>query len=349
MPTPLRIHIGHHFFGTGNAGDDWMLAGFLAAVVAASANIEITACAEANLETMRRRFPAIVWAPYTPPERERLVAQSTVWLGLGGTPFQFDSSMWMVTHLEEEMRLVSKHAKPAYMLGIGVEDARAVRAERAKAILGQVRHIWTRDKKATLFLHESGRSAGITTGADLANVYFAQQSWPAPQPNVEAVIFHVEKSHQYHPESVTEFIAARTAPLRWIVQDGRVMNYSERFVFGQLSPSFQAKVQLAAPDYAAASVDDLLQPWHGVGTCLSTRYHGALAAAWSGARVAVYPRSMKVQGLCEQLDCAAQPSLARPGDFAAGLAAATAVRRETLERLADTAAKCCHELLQMVT
>ncbi len=349
MAPPLRIHIGHHFYGAGNVGDDWMLAGFLAAIATVPTKVEITCCAEANLEAMRARFPTIEWAPYSPPERERLISKCTIWLGLGGTPFQFDSSMWMMTHLEEEMRLVTKYAKPAYMLGIGVEDARAVRADRARAVLSQIRYIWARDKRATVFLHEAGRSTGISTAADLANVFLSQQSWPTAQPSIQALIFHVEKTHQYNPGAVAEFAASRSTPLRWIVQDVRVMNYSERFVFDQLPPSHRARIQLEMPDYGAGTPGDLLRPWHGVEVCLSTRYHGALAAAWSGSRVAVYPRSMKVQGLCEQLDCAAQPSLAQPTDFAAGLTMARAVPREILTSLADRATKCCHELLQMVT
>ena len=34
---PLRLHIGHHFFGAGNVGDDLMLAGFLVGITGAAA------------------------------------------------------------------------------------------------------------------------------------------------------------------------------------------------------------------------------------------------------------------------------------------------------------------------
>lgn len=341
----MHIHIGHHFYGAGNCGDDWILAGFVAAIASSGIKARLTCCAEINHDTMARRFPTVEWLPYTPFHREKAIAASSIWLGLGGTPFQLDSSNWMNEHLLLDLKFAAKHGKPAYMLGIGIEDLRAIQTQAALQTLTQIRHIWTRDESSTRHLVEAGVAENIvSTGADLANLYLQGVEWPQPTAATTGLIFHVEKAHQYNLRALIDFVSGAESPLRWIVQEVRTLHYSEMLVWHHLPPACRAKLVLSAPNYLDGTIAALLEPWMDVTTCLSTRYHGALAAAWRGARVTVYPRSTKIRGLAEQLGCSIQPSLVRGSDFEHGLHSAAPVARATVMKLAQDAARSCQEL-----
>src|ERR1044071_3659612 len=84
----VRIHLGHHFYGAGNLGDDFMLAGFLGAMRTLAPSASFTCCVPFALEPLRTRFPSIEWQVYDEAVRARCIAQCDVWLGLGGSPFQ---------------------------------------------------------------------------------------------------------------------------------------------------------------------------------------------------------------------------------------------------------------------
>jgi hypothetical protein len=80
----VHIHLGHHFYGAGNLGDDFMLAGFLIAMRSLAPSATFTCCVPFALEPIRQRFPAIVWMPCDEPTRSASIAACDVWLGLGG-------------------------------------------------------------------------------------------------------------------------------------------------------------------------------------------------------------------------------------------------------------------------
>src|SRR5262245_9671031 len=121
------IHIGHHFFGAGNFGDDLMLQGFLDAC--AGREDTFTCCMPFG--SQHRRFPRVEWRSYEAAAREQSVRDCDVWLGLGGTPFQSDSGPWFLEHLAEELELCRRFRKPMYFLGVGVGNREALADPRA--------------------------------------------------------------------------------------------------------------------------------------------------------------------------------------------------------------------------
>src|ERR1044071_5657534 len=70
----VRIHLGHHFYGAGNLGDDFMLAGFLAAMRTLAPETTFSCCVPFALEPLRQRFPEIAWLGYDDATRERCIA-----------------------------------------------------------------------------------------------------------------------------------------------------------------------------------------------------------------------------------------------------------------------------------
>src|ERR1035438_2265954 len=96
------VHLGHHFFGAGNLGDDFMLAGFLSALGGRAARL--TCCVPRPAGPLARRFPGIDWLPYDDSTRRACIENCDAWLGLGGSPWQAAVSSWFADHLAAELR-----------------------------------------------------------------------------------------------------------------------------------------------------------------------------------------------------------------------------------------------------
>ena len=141
----MRIHLGHHFYGAGNLGDDFMLAGFLAALRTLAPTATFTCCVPFALDPLRRRVPAITWLPCDEPTRARCITECAAWLGLGGSPFQSALSRWFVDHLVSEAALCARAHKPMYFLGVGVQTSAELADPDVQRICAQAAAIWTRD------------------------------------------------------------------------------------------------------------------------------------------------------------------------------------------------------------
>lgn len=113
---PRRIHIGHHFFGSGNIGDDLMLAGFLDLAGTWLAGATFTCSTPFDRACQQRRFPAIEWLPYEPAVRAASIEACDAWVGVGDTPFQTDVGTWLLDHLAEEAESCRRFGKPMFFV-----------------------------------------------------------------------------------------------------------------------------------------------------------------------------------------------------------------------------------------
>jgi polysaccharide pyruvyl transferase WcaK-like protein len=298
----LRIHIGHHFFGAGNIGDDLMLAGFARASGPFLDKVQFTCCIPHDIQSQAYRFPLVQWHPYEPDVRADLVKNCDVWLGLGDTPFQTDSGSWFIDHLHEEFRLCSRFRRPMYFLGVGVNDREALVDGRIAELLGSVSRIWTRDPYSFRLISGTRPDCHVVEGADLGNIELGAR--PAVQLNSDEIGFVL--NFEVLPADFLEDFAVTASKLAcrklvWMSQEVRRFQWSESRLIELFPDSAASYFVRRKPDYSAATLQTLLDALSGADMMLTSRYHAGLLAAWQGSRIALYCRNEKLKGLASQL------------------------------------------------
>jgi polysaccharide pyruvyl transferase WcaK-like protein len=343
----VRLHVGHHFFGSGNIGDDLMLAGFLQAVARSGRRVGLTCCCAFDTHSQRRRFPQIDWLPYTATTRDAAIAACDAWVGVGDTPFQLSVGAWFLEHLRGELETCRRHRKPMYFVGVGVGDPQAVADERAAAVLEYASRVWARDEWSAQMLSKACGAARISPGADLAHVYLAGHSFGEPESAVVGYAMNFEDPSQFSADALCELVRTESAQKqqRWLVQEVRTLPGSEMALWAALPEPCRRRLGLRRPEYTAGSVADLLRSWGTPSHVLSSRYHAALIAAWMGARVVAVERSGKISGLVSELGITGLPTLRDAVAAGTALHGATPVSIEVLRSLADRAAASCRDLL----
>jgi tRNA (mo5U34)-methyltransferase len=347
------LHIGHRFWGAGNIGDDWMLAGFLCAVKLRGQKFRVTCCVHHNsLDSMRLRFPQVEWFGMDVDVREALISDADVWLGLGSTPFQSDAGTAILDHIVEDLELCQRCGTPVYFLGVGAEGPEACRLPQTSWVLDQARHLWVRDRlSATLLGDVAGGRTRITQAADLAHIYF--DSLPATEDNRPfgnvGLVINVERAEQLDFAELSKFILLHnSSQIRWIAQEVRSLQVSEVCLWEKFTPGLRERLIPAIPDYQGGTLESFLPLYAGLTALLSTRYHSTLAAAWRGVAVSVYARSRKMDGLVSQLGCATCESLTNAEKITEGLANAKPIMSSLLREAARTAQTACDEFFQEI-
>lgn len=327
----MRIHIGHHFFGAGNIGDDWMLAGFLHAFHAAGGKASFTLCTPFDLASQQRRFPQIEWLPLDEPTRRKAIAEADAWLGLGDTPFQSDSGSWFLEHLMIELALCGERDLPMWFLGVGVNNRDVFADERARTLATTARRIWTRDRTSAAWIGGAAGEHRVTAGADLAHAFLATASGVGEPSTGLAMCLNFESRPAFDVGVIERLILESPHPVAWVVQEVRALSWSERTILDMLSARARERATVVAPDYACDSVTDLYHRWPSPGIALSSRYHAALAFAWRGVPVVPVLRSDKLAALAEDLALPPVPSLTAIEPVLEAFAAARPVSRELLD------------------
>jgi len=342
--TP-RLHIGHHFFGSGNLGDDLMLAGFLQAV---GPGVGLTCCSACDVESQRRRFPQVRWLPYSMEAREAAVRECDAWVGVGDTPFQLSVGPWFLEHLRGELDFCRRAGKPMYFVGVGVSETDALRDERGRAVLDYASRVWARDAWSADALSAACDPVKVRLGADLAHAYFHHHPPPRPpEPDVVGYVLNFEDPSQFTREALCAAVAATPPAVRqrWLVQEVRTLSGSEMELWETLPDACRRRLELRKPNYSNDAMGDLLASWGAPGRVLSSRYHGSLIGAWAGAGVVAIERSGKMKGLVSELDIRSLPALHDAAAVHAALDAAAPVPMTLLHALAARAAAGCAELL----
>ncbi len=352
MPK-LRVHIGHHFFGSGNLGDDLMLEGFLSAARPDwLARAALTCCTPHDADCQRLRFPEIEWLPYDAATRAACIERADVWLGLGDTPFQATGGhTWFLDHLREEAAWCRQYGKPMYYLGVGVNERATADHPQVRALVEQAERLWMRDDDSAAMLRPLTASGKVTGHADLAHLALATMRFPAPEPGTLGLVLNFEDPAQFRLERLGALVRAASGwRVRWLAQEIRPLAGSETRLHGQLPAEVRAKAPLRSPDYArAASPRALLAGWDGVHSLFVSRYHATLIGAWMGATVSVFARNDKVAGAVRQLGLSAVNSLDDPAAILRSVQAARPAERSVLLDLAGEVREICEDFFAMVT
>jgi polysaccharide pyruvyl transferase WcaK-like protein len=340
----VRVFIGHNFFGAGNFGDDLMLAGFLRHVAARGIDAEFVACTPWARESQMRRFPSVTWLDDADETRNRALREADLWLGLGDTPFQLDSGPWFLDHLERETRRCASLAKPMYFLGVGCESVEAALDARAREVLSAARIIWTRDKLSAQLLRTQATGAAVEEGADLAHLVFDRA---ASSEDVEAgslgLLLAFERQEQLNVVALERFIeeAREWRRVRWLVLEARFLPYFEKWNLNALSEAPRRRLDVMEIDYSTSSIDDFLAAFGAPEVLFSSRYHGALAAAWRGSRIVIVPRSSKLSALADQFGLASADAATSFAFGPQAIAASRAVSASALHSARRLAEAMC--------
>jgi polysaccharide pyruvyl transferase WcaK-like protein len=343
--SALRLHIGHHFFGSGNLGDDLMLAGFLALASRALGDATFSCCSPFDRVCQERRFPQVQWLPYDPATRASAIEACDAWLGVGDTPFQTDVGSWFLDHLIEEVAWCRRFGKPMFFLAVGLNNRQAIAHPHTRTIVAEARHIWTRDLLSARFLREIQTPGRITAGSDLAHAFLVERTPPAVERDTLAFLLNFEDREAFSPQAICDVIDA-TPECRhlWLVQEVRTLTGSERDIYSQLPESCRARLEVRAPDYALDSLDMMLERWGTPERLITSRYHGALVGSWLGSRTVIIERNDKLTGLVEQLALASAKHLRSAALVVALGRQAAPLNRGALDALAGRAALSVEEL-----
>jgi hypothetical protein len=245
----LRIHLGHHFYGAGNLGDDFMLAGFLTAMRRLAPDATYTCCVPFPLPPLRARFPEVEWLPCETAARDRSIAACDAWLGLGGSPFQHALSRWFLDHLLGEAAVCARHDKPMYYLGIGVQSPDELAAPEVRGLCAQAAGIWTRDPAAAEQIAALASAPAVAPAADLAHVYFRHSAPPHAVAGRVTVVPNFDYGSWPGQAALLAAVERLGATGRvWLAQEARELPGAERALHAQLPPAAQAKWRLVVPD-----------------------------------------------------------------------------------------------------
>ena len=338
------VHLGHHFFGAGNLGDDFILAGFLGALATADKQVALTCCVPHPRPPLARRFPAVQWREYTPETRQRGVEACDVWLGLGGTPFQCEVSPWFADHLAQEEAWCAAAKKPMFFLGIGGQDPRAYESPALRRVADRAEMIWTRDAGTAQALAAFVPVRRLRPAADLAHLFFSVFPPPPAAPGRAAAVLNFDYRGWPGLEGAVRALSALPTRERiWLAQESRALPGAEQWLYSQLSPAARQGWSLRLPDQPGEPLAQVLAGWPSAEWLLTSRYHATLAGAWAGSRATVIAVNDKLRSAAAECGYPSLPVGASEAEFGAALAAAAPPPPARLSARAESARAACAE------
>jgi len=338
----VRIHLGHHFYGAGNLGDDFMLAGFLAAMRMHAPHATFTCCVPFALDPLQRRFPEIQWFAYSETARAACIAGCDVWLGLGGSPFQSAQSRWFVDHLVGESARCLAGKKPMYYLGVGVQEAAELVVPDVQRLCAQAAGIWTRDSASAERIAALPSAPPVASGADLAYVFFRDR--PPPSPVAGRLTLVANFDYAGWPGQAAFVRAAQAWPATeriWLAQESRELPGAERALYAALPDTDRAHWHLAVPDEPGSPLAQALARWPSGEWLVTSRYHATLAGAEIGSKIVIVATNEKLRAAAHDLGCPVL--LPDAGENAAAQALAAATRAVPPVAAADRAMAACRD------
>jgi polysaccharide pyruvyl transferase WcaK-like protein len=343
----VRLHLGHHFYGAGNLGDDFMLAGFLAAVGRSVPGATLTSCVPFPLEPLRRRFPAVTWLPYDAAIRAQAIAECDAWLGLGGSPFQSALSRWFIDHLVGETAFCGQAGRPMFFLGVGVQTAAELAVPEVQRICAGAAGIWTRDPGSAERIAALPAPPQVRAGADLAHLFFSAVPPPAAAPGRLTLVANFDYGPWDGQIACLQAIRGHPVSERvWLAQESRELPGAERALFAALQAEEKSRWRLVSPEVAGTPVDAVMANWPSGEWLVSARYHAALAGAWAGSRVIIVGTNEKLRAAARDLGA---PVIAPDAaEVVVRRALETAAPSAAPQKLAARAQQACEEFFRAV-
>jgi polysaccharide pyruvyl transferase WcaK-like protein len=309
---PSSLLVGLDFYGAGNIGDDLMVAGFVQAlsILNPASTTKVYCNTYWDVESQRIRFPEISWrhTAGVPKEKVSLLSDVECWAGVGDTPFQLTSGDWCLKDMLSQLETIQKF-KSRVMVSVGAETEIQPRAKDFARVASVFERISTRDEHSSQILIDmvGVPSSLVFTGSDLANISLPNilDERRIEKKFALGLIVAGDTLSNKDISEVGRFIASQKEPVGFIAGETRMVPYAERGVFAKLTrlpwSRVRGKASLEVPLYSQCSLYDLIHPICACETVISTRYHGLLAAAWAGCKVAAISRSSKVAALADIL------------------------------------------------
>jgi ADP-heptose:LPS heptosyltransferase/polysaccharide pyruvyl transferase WcaK-like protein len=336
----IRIHIGHHFYGAGNVGEDLMIAGFIRRLKERKLEVSLTCCSQFSLLSQSKRFPEITW--YDMSRKEELLSQSDIWLGLGGAAFQSDVGDWLFDHLACEVSLCQRWNKPVFFLGVGLNNPEAAAHPHLVHIMKGARRVWTRDDNSAEWL-SALQPKKVELGADLSHLELRHLRFDPPEKDKTGIILVFDQLLQPDLSPLETRISKSSAEYRWLVQEVRKLPGSELELIKKLSVAASTPLTARIPNYElASSAEELIRCWGTPERLISNRYHATLIGAWMGARIVLVDRNMKIRNLQKELGVSVhsvRDALESQGSVVESL---------VLSNLAEAAVKSCDGFLDEI-
>lgn len=320
----MRLHLGHHFYGAGNLGDDFMLAGFLQALRHLRPGSRLTANIPFPLDSVQARTPEVAWQPDELNQRQRNIQQCDAWLGLGGSPFQSAQSRWFIDHLIADAALCRAAGKPMVFLGVGVQLAQELRVPEVQQLCRQAAGIWTRDAASADRLRALTGMGPVEAAADLAHIFFHATPPPRAVSGRVTLVANFDYGAWPGREACLQAVDLLRPTTRiWLAQESRELPGAEKALHAALPESERAKWQLVSPERAGAPLAEVLGRWPSGEWLITSRFHAAIAGAWAGSKIVVIGINEKLRSIARDLDT---PVIEPDADEATVLAALRAAR-----------------------
>ncbi len=343
-----HLHIGHHFFGAGNFGDELMLAGFLTEAKRhlGAGKFRLTCSIPFDLQPQRKRFPQVEWLPYDTSARRQAIAECDAWVGVGDSPFQADASSWFLDHLLEEQRFCEEHRKPMYFLGVGVNTPRDAAHGPTKQLVQGAVAVWTRDPLSAELLRTIGGDK-VISGNDLSHAYLSTLNFGPSNGTGTGFVLNFEDESHYSIDAICAVLSRSERPA-WLMQEVRELPGSEQSIYKSLPADIRARLPLRVPDYANASTPALIGTWGAPRTLVTSRFHATIVAGWAGWNIVCVERGTKVTAIANAIGAESVADFTNAAKVVNAVNNAQPAPRKVLHALADDTRRCCDEFFARV-
>ncbi len=190
-------------------------------------------------------------------------------------------------------------------LGVGLQSAAEATTPEVRALVEQAAGVWTRDPQSAEWLSAGAPSARVQVAADLAHVWFREVAPPAARAGRLTLVANFD--YGIWPGQAAALAAVRAIAPRecvWLAQESRELPGAEKALHPALDEDERARWRLVEPDQPGASLRTVMAGWPSGEWLLTSRYHAALAGAWSGAKIVVIATNAKLAAVARELGAA---------------------------------------------